>query len=332
MSTVYAGTSYEYVTQATLRDYGFELYRVGGRGDRGVDLIGIWRVPGSSAGKRQAMGKEKEQENDISPQQLGSESSSRGPPRYETPAFAFKVLVQCKRLVGKHAKIGPHLIRELDGTVRAARITPLFDAVFPHNGPNTDTYTASAREKQNESPEADADADADGDIDTHIVPYKTPEHQHHSPSHGASHLAAAAAGGTGTAGPTIGVLVSTKPATKGVVDSMRRSSRGLVWIMMEQVRATPEIGLEGGDPTLCRSKTQSAEQQEDDSSSSEPESEAPSPPSPPDFSSRGRVKQILWNQAARDLGLEGVDVVKRYDGEGDEEVVLMRGGRVWCPS
>ena len=44
---------------------------------------------------------------------------------------------------------------------------------------------------------------------------------------------------------------------------------------------------------------------------------------------QGRIKQILWNQAARDLGLEGVDVVKRYDSGGEEEVVLMRGGRVW---
>ncbi|OCT53286.1 hypothetical protein CLCR_10244 [Cladophialophora carrionii] len=303
-STVYAGTTYEYVTQATLRDYGFELYRVGGRGDRGVDLIGVWRVPGSSSSEKWD-GREKK--NDTSPQ-LGAESSPTEPglepelvplpQRYETPALALKVLVQCKRLVGKHAKIGPHLIRELDGTVRAARITPLFEAVLAQDVMNTTRSTTHAQEREeaDEGPDVDVDVDVDADVEVDTPIVTDNQHRHHSPM----------AGTLGAAGPAIGVLVSTKPATKGVVDSMRRSTRGLVWVMMEEVIASPETELEGSPSS----------------------SEAPSPTT----NLSGRVKQILWNQAARDLGLEGVDVVKRYDGKGREEVVLMRGGRVWGPS
>ncbi|ETI27803.1 hypothetical protein G647_00252 [Cladophialophora carrionii CBS 160.54] len=321
-STVYAGTTYEYVTQATLRDYGFELYRVGGRGDRGIDLIGVWRVPGSSSLSSQewnGRGEKKKTKNDTSPQ-VGAESSATEPElepelvpqRYETPAFALKVLVQCKRLVGKHAKIGPHLIRELDGTVRAARITPLFEAMLSQDIWNTSrskTYEHE-REEADEGPAVDVDADVD--VDTHIVTDN--QHRHHSPM----------AGNLGAAGPAIGVLVSTKPATKGVVDSMRRSTRGLVWVMMEEeVPTSPEIELDDSSSSEGRGEVRPPPEQQEDSSSSE----APSPTTV----LSGRVKQILWNQAARDLGLEGVDVVKRYDGEGREEVVLMRGGRVWGP-
>jgi hypothetical protein len=43
---------------------------------------------------------------------------------------------------------------------------------------------------------------------------------------------------------------------------------------------------------------------------------------------RGIIKQILWNQTARDLGLEGIDVVKRYGQNGEEKLVLVREGEV----
>jgi hypothetical protein len=235
--------------------------------------------------------------------------------RYETQSL--KVLVQCKRLVGKHAKIGPHLIRELDGAVRGARITPLFDAVYPQGGADS----ATARVQRDAVPDADVGTDTDTVKQT----------SHQSP------LAA-------PAGPAMGVLVSTKPATKGVLDSMRRSTRGLVWIMMEEDTSqsteietdTEEVTSQSAEPgTDMQSEDQDGtpssspprqrrQQQQGDPSSSLQASSAP------DLS--GRVKQILWNQAARDLGLEGVDVVKRYDGKGREQVILMRGGRVWGPT
>jgi Restriction endonuclease len=79
-STTFAGTYYEYATQSLLRRYGFSLTRVGGRGDRGVDLKGTWTV---------ATGEEKA--------------------KLELP-----VIMQCKRL---KSKVGPNLIRELEGAL-----------------------------------------------------------------------------------------------------------------------------------------------------------------------------------------------------------------------
>ncbi|KAJ9607139.1 hypothetical protein H2200_008211 [Cladophialophora chaetospira] len=274
-STVYTGTSYEYLTQSTLRPYGFDLYRVGGRGDRGVDLIGIWRIPLlASSGQWKERDKTHIQRNYESASELDV---------YETQAF--KVLVQCKRLVGKSAKIGPHLIRELDGAVRGARSAALFDAVF------------APRSTGEENDQAGSDSEAQIE--------NTP------------------------AGPALGVLVSTKPATKGVVDSMRRSSRGLVWIMMEEITdklSEPGTAFEEeGQDGLALEPTPGESQSDPDLVNEE--STATSSPAILDL--RGHVKQVLWNQAARDLGLEGVDVVKRYDSNGREEVVLMRGDRVW---
>lgn len=43
---VYQGTHYEYTVQQTLRRLAFNLHRVGGRDDAGVDLVGTWHVPG----------------------------------------------------------------------------------------------------------------------------------------------------------------------------------------------------------------------------------------------------------------------------------------------
>jgi hypothetical protein len=152
----------------------------------------------------------------------------------------------------------------------------------------------------------------------------------------------------------MGVLVSTKPATKGVLDSMRRSTRGLVWIMMEEdtsqsaetetgteedTSQSTEVGTESGEVTSQSPETGTDTQSEDQDGTPSPpprqQQRGDSSPSLQDSSApdlSGRVKQILWNQAARDLGLEGVDVVKRYDGKGREQVILMRGGRVWGPT
>jgi hypothetical protein len=212
--------------------------------------------------------------------------------------------------VGKHAKIGPNLVRELDGAVRGARLGALFDRVFGQNESQTPEATVDGSEEMGRS--------------------------------------------RGMTGPTIGVLVGTRPATKGVIEGMRRSSRALVWIMMEEAQAahmnrghsfdedtdneavsieatpssSPESSLSDETPSASDSAAESASTT----------AAAPDPTSPhaaslshaiPDSNSNGRVKQILWNQAARNLGLEDVNVVSRYDASGQEEVVLMRGGRVW---
>ncbi|RYO75682.1 hypothetical protein DL766_007694 [Monosporascus sp. MC13-8B] len=80
-STVYTGTEYEYTVAASLRRLGFDMRRVGGRSDCGIDLLGTWAVPPSSA------------------------SSSP----------LLRVLLQCKASSGARGGVAPRHIRELEG-------------------------------------------------------------------------------------------------------------------------------------------------------------------------------------------------------------------------
>jgi hypothetical protein len=82
-STVHVGTHYEYTVLQTLRHYALSLNRIGGRDDAGIDLVGTWHLP------------EREREH------------------------ALRVLVQCKSL---KAKVGPNIVRELEGTFRQAPV------------------------------------------------------------------------------------------------------------------------------------------------------------------------------------------------------------------
>lgn len=82
-STVYVGTHYEYTVLTSLRRYALALHRIGGRDDAGIDLVGTWHLPG----------RERER--------------------------AIRVLVQCKAL---KAKLGPNLVRELEGAIRQAPV------------------------------------------------------------------------------------------------------------------------------------------------------------------------------------------------------------------
>jgi hypothetical protein len=78
MTTTYVGTRYEYTVLSTLRRFAFDLERIGGRDDAGIDLVGTWHVPG----------------RELAP---------------------FRVIVQCKAL---KTKLGPNLVRELEGAFR----------------------------------------------------------------------------------------------------------------------------------------------------------------------------------------------------------------------
>ncbi|KAJ5702145.1 hypothetical protein N7488_009693 [Penicillium malachiteum] len=82
-STVYVGTHYEYTVLQSLRRYALALHRIGGRDDAGIDLAGTWHLP--------------------------SHEDSR----------ALRVLVQCKAL---KTKLGPNLVRELEGALRQAPV------------------------------------------------------------------------------------------------------------------------------------------------------------------------------------------------------------------
>ena len=242
-STTFTGTYYEYVTQALLRKYGFELTRVGGRGDRGVDLKGIWRIV-----------------------------TAGGPTKKDKVELEIPVVVQCKRLKGK---VGPNLIRELEGAVATGK-----------------------------------------------------------------------KGG----GNTMGVLVGTRGATKGVREAMGRSRVGICWVMLE-------VG-EGGIDEMMEEEAGEGEGEEEQKEQGfdgilqamkdeivskapgavremmQPEArEAVNGSGEGKPEQLGRVCQMLWNRAASDLGLEGLEVVMKYDGTRDEngevgkEVKLMWQGK-----
>lgn len=125
-NTVYQGTHYEYTVQQALRRLAFSLYRVGGRDDAGVDLVGTWHLPGR-----------------------------------EHP---LRVFIQCKAL---SRKASPNLVRELEGSF-------------------------------------------------------------------GFRVAGWQRGGVGVGIEKVGVLVSSREATKGVRDAMARSRYPVVWMMVRR--------------------------------------------------------------------------------------------------
>ncbi|XXG99186.1 hypothetical protein Hte_005521 [Hypoxylon texense] len=95
-SKTFVGTRYEYVVAAALARLGFSLRRVGGRADRGIDLLGTWRGPPSSS----------------SPSSSSSSPSPLPSPFLHPPLC---VLLQCKASSSQNTRVGPHLVRELEG-------------------------------------------------------------------------------------------------------------------------------------------------------------------------------------------------------------------------
>ncbi|KAI1840081.1 hypothetical protein JX266_013708 [Neoarthrinium moseri] len=80
-ATVYVGTRYEYTVAAALRQFGFDLTRIGRAGDYGIDLLGTWAVPSA--------------------------------PR------PLRVLLQCK-VSSANTRIGPSMVREIEGAFTGA--------------------------------------------------------------------------------------------------------------------------------------------------------------------------------------------------------------------
>lgn len=88
-STTYVGTHFEYTVAEHLAPLGFLLRRVGGASDRGIDLLGTWTLPipkGASA-------------------------------PFQEP---LRVILQCKAGAGQ--RVGPHLVRELEGAFIGAPV------------------------------------------------------------------------------------------------------------------------------------------------------------------------------------------------------------------
>ncbi|CAK7221074.1 hypothetical protein SCUCBS95973_004372 [Sporothrix curviconia] len=173
-STTYVGTHYEYTTAGHLAPLGFSLRRVGGASDRGIDLLGTWTLPLSA--------------------------SSPSPP---APAEPLRVILQCKAGAGQ--RVGPHLVRELEGAFVGAPV-----------GWRTRAGT-----------------DGEGGSE----------------------------GGSGnSAAAVIGVLVTEKPATKGIREALARSRWPMAYIfcprsgrvqqMLWNQQAEKTCGLAGLGVTL----------------------------------------------------------------------------------
>ncbi|KAI1386181.1 uncharacterized protein F4822DRAFT_409173 [Hypoxylon trugodes] len=96
-SKTYIGTRYEYTVANALTTLGFELRRIGGKSDRGIDLMGLWHIPAASS--------------------PSSPSNTTPSPSTETtPTTALRILIQCKLSTTlSTTKIGPHHVRELEG-------------------------------------------------------------------------------------------------------------------------------------------------------------------------------------------------------------------------
>lgn len=247
-SAVFTGTRYEYLTLGSLRRLGIELARVGGTGDRGLDLVGFWHLPQWSHSSIQSTDPNRTEEG-----------------QFEQPGESIRVVVQCKRIspTARASKsIGPSVVRELEGAFRGA------------------PTGWRAREG------------------------------------------------------VLGMLVSTRSATKGVKEGMRRSERALAWVLLEEVESarcevldSEESGTTDEDGSGLQDHKRNGEGDEADDSN--PEDRAASAIEYKMV--KGRIKQILWNQKARELGLGGLDVVKRYanDNERDtgDDVVLMWNGK-----
>ena len=92
---------------------------------------------------------------------------------------------------------------------------------------------------------------------------------------------------------TVGLLVGPRSATKGVRDAMGRSMRALCWVMMDEAALEGEVEEE----VAAERESLGSEHVEAVITKS---------------AGVGTVRQILWNQAAGTLGLEGITVVKRY--------------------
>ena len=248
-STVFTGTRYEYLTLSSLGRLGIELARVGGTGDRGLDLVGFWHLPQWSHSSRST-----------------TEPDGTEEGQFEHPGESIRVVVQCKRIspTARASKsIGPSVVRELEGAFRGA--------------------PSGWRAREG----------------------------------------------------VLGMLVSTRSATKGVTEGMRRSERALAWVLLEEVESARS---EVSDTEATRATDEDSQGLPDHKRSAGDEADEGSPEdrtaSATEYQMiKGRIKQILWNQKARELGLGGLDVVKRYASDdereaGDDVVLMWKGNAV----
>jgi hypothetical protein len=106
----------------------------------------------------------------------------------------------------------------------------------------------------------------------------------------------------------LGIMCSKREATKGVREAMSRSRCPLAW-----------VGIESLESDFNSNKNELNADEDGDESAVDLYAEG-----------KGVIKQVLWNNRARALGLEGIDVTTRYMGDMTEnEMVLMWKGEIW---
>ena len=121
---------------------------------------------------------------------------------------------------------------------------------------------------------------------------------------------------------TLAVLCAKREASKGVRDAVRDAGMGVVWIMVEDGEGSETL-RESGELTQ---KNEAPDDVSDDSKPIEEKTwleEVKNTKTPV-----GRVRQMLWNQRAADIGLEAVKVGMKYvdgkaGGEMSREVKLL---------
>ena len=257
-----------------------ELTRTGGRGDGGVDMVGVWTLPdlvgrgigdggggvvrtagttgtgsdgsGGSSGTSTSTTHGTAASNappSTSPTAISSFLATSPPTSSPlTASLPLKVLIQCKRFTSK-SKVTPALIRELEGALR--------------NGPP----------------------------------------------------------GWRDQSSVMGILVATKPATKGLRDAMRGAKQAVCWVCLDIDEGEEEGEVEGNGGA-----TEGGNSAEITMGDDEEESKAIMP--------HYTVRQILWNRAADELGLLGLDATVQHQnrqsdgGKGSSRVVLSRNGVV----
>ena len=112
---------------------------------------------------------------------------------------------------------------------------------------------------------------------------------------------------------TIGVLCAKKGVTPGVRDALKRSKRGVVWVMVEDVDGAAKEGREGNEEVAKGT----GDSQEDRRAR------------------KGRIKQVLWNDRVQELLGEGTGTgVVHIPGDGgrmETEVLMSWNGILAVP-
>ena len=121
---------------------------------------------------------------------------------------------------------------------------------------------------------------------------------------------------------TIGVLCAKREVTAGVRDALRRSKRGVVWVMVEDVDVKKEGKKGCGDEV-----EEEAEEEEEEEVGISKEMED---------GKEGRIRQVLWNDRVQKLVGEGtatgvIHIPGEDGGRMETEVLMSWNGMVAVP-